>query len=194
MNRGAAEKVPSVVRADGRWPANILHDGSDEVMAAFPQTESGVLAAGTIRHQENRVYGKGMAAAGKAATLYDTGGDSGSAARFFYTAKADEDDRLGSKHPTVKPVSLMRWLVRLITPPGGTVLDPFSGSGTTAHACIAERFGCIAIEREAEYLEDIRRRVEYAQGRGPLRERAVNARFDESKAKGDDTPLFGGAT
>jgi hypothetical protein len=78
-------------------------------------------------------------------------GDSGSAARFFYSSKADADDRLGSKHPTVKPVDLMRWLVRLVTPKGGLVLDPFAGSGTTGMACMAEGFDCHLIEREAEY-------------------------------------------
>lgn len=76
-------------------------------------------------------------------------------ARFFYTAKASANERPevdGVRHPTVKPLSLMRWLVRLVTPPGGTVLDPFAGSGTTAEACVLEHLRCIAIEREASYL------------------------------------------
>ena len=85
--------------------------------------------------------------------------DSGSAARYFYCAKAGKEDRAGSVHPTVKPVSLMRWLVRLVTPPGGTVLDPFAGTGTTGVASIAEGFYCVLIEREAEYQIDIRRRI-----------------------------------
>jgi DNA modification methylase len=63
-------------------------------------------------------------------------------------------------HPTVKPLSLMRWLVRLVTPPGGTVLEPFAGSGTTVEACIVEGFQCIAIEREADYLPLIRQRID----------------------------------
>lgn len=103
---------------DGRWPANVCHDGSDEVVAAFPN----------------------------------------SAARFFYSAKASKMDRAGSKHPTVKPVSLMQWLCRLITPPGGTILDPFAGSGTTGAAARNKGFNCILIEREAEYQQDIRNR------------------------------------
>jgi hypothetical protein len=86
-------------------------------------------------------------------------GDSGSAARFFYTAKADADDRLGSKHPTVKPVDLMQWLCRLVTPKGGTVLDPFAGTGTTGEAAFREGFNAVLIEREEEYQADIRRRM-----------------------------------
>lgn len=80
-------------------------------------------------------------------------------ARFLYHPKASAKDRAGSKHPTVKPIALMRWLVRLITPPGGTVLDPFAGSGTTGQAAMEEGFDAVLIEREAEYLADIRRRL-----------------------------------
>lgn len=91
----------------------------------------------------------------------------GSAARFFYSAKADAQDRMGSKHPTVKPVDLMAWLVRLITPPGGQVLDPFAGSGTTGVAALREGMRCILVEREADYVADIRTRLEHAAGRAP---------------------------
>jgi DNA modification methylase len=82
--------------------------------------------------------------------------------RFNYVAKADASERVrvnGTAHPTVKPLALMRWLVRLVTPPGGTVLEPFAGSGTTVEACILEGFSCIAIEREAEYLPLIQQRI-----------------------------------
>ena len=79
-------------------------------------------------------------------------GDSGGASRFFYTAKAGRKEREGSKHPTVKPLDLMRWLVRLVTPPGGTVLDPFAGTGTTGEAALMEGFRVVLIEREAEQL------------------------------------------
>lgn len=81
-----------------------------------------------------------------------------SSARFHYSAKASKADRAGSKHPTVKPISLMQWLCRLITPPGGTILDPFAGSGTTGAAAQNEGFRAILIEREAEYQQDIRHR------------------------------------
>lgn len=88
--------------------------------------------------------------------------DQGGASRFFYTAKADSNERPrvdGIAHPTVKPLSLMRWLVRLVTPPGGVVLEPFAGSGTTVEACLLERFRCVAIEREADYLPLILARI-----------------------------------
>lgn len=93
----------------GRFPANVIHDGSDEVLAGLK------------------------------------------AHRFFYSAKASKADRAGSKHPTVKPVDLIRWLATMITPPGGTCLDPFAGSGTLGAAWP----NCILIEREAEYFVDI---------------------------------------
>src|SRR5208282_4695280 len=86
-------------------------------------------------------------------------GDSGSAARFFYTAKADKADRADSKHPTVKPVDLMRWLVTLVCPPGGHVLDPFGGSGTTGEACMLAGFDCTLIERDPQHVKDIEHRI-----------------------------------
>lgn len=82
-----------------------------------------------------------------------------SAARFFYSAKADANDRLGSKHPTVKPVDLMRWLVRLVCPKGGTVLDPFAGTGTTGEAAYWEGCNAILCEREEQFQKDIARRM-----------------------------------
>jgi hypothetical protein len=79
--------------------------------------------------------------------------------RFKYCAKASKADRAGSKHPTVKPIALMRWLCRLITPPGGLILDPFAGSGTTGQAAAEEGFAATLIEREVEYQADIRKRL-----------------------------------
>jgi site-specific DNA-methyltransferase (adenine-specific) len=82
--------------------------------------------------------------------------------RFNYVAKADASERPrvnGTAHPTVKPLDLMRWLVRLVTPPGGIVLEPFAGSGTTVEACIKEDVRCVAIEREADYLPLIDERI-----------------------------------
>lgn len=90
---------------------------------------------------------------------YSELGAAGYASRFNYASKASRADRAGSKHPTVKPISLMRWLTRLITPPGGLVLDPFAGSGTTGAAALEEGMRCLLIEREAEYADDIRRRL-----------------------------------
>jgi site-specific DNA-methyltransferase (adenine-specific) len=137
----------------GRWPANLIHDGSDEVVAAFPDGRS----AGDYP-SESRGTGNGTTylPVKPQGQLYS---DSGSAARFFYTAKADSDDRLGSKHPTIKPLDLIQYLVRLISPRGGTVLDPFAGSGTTGEAAWREGMRAVLIEREDEYCADIRRRM-----------------------------------
>jgi site-specific DNA-methyltransferase (adenine-specific) len=139
----------------GRFPANLCHDGSEEVLAAFPVTSSGS-GNKNVRNRDNgNTIGDGL---GKGYG-YGIGGDSGSAARFYYSAKASKADRANSKHPTVKPVKLMQWLVRLITPPGGTTLDPFAGSGTTGAAAFLEGFNAVLIEREEEYQADIERRI-----------------------------------
>jgi hypothetical protein len=123
----------------GRWPANVVHDGSAEVVEAFPRQAG---AAASARHSNER---RETMARDRRRLAHVAGanhrGDSGSAARFFYSAKASKADRAGSKHPTVKPIALMQWLARLITPPGGVVLDPFAGSGTTGAACALEGFG-----------------------------------------------------
>ena len=140
---------------DGRWPANVVHDGSDEVVGAFPDSKGG-----GAPHARNAAKGAGIlgAFAGNDAERLGHAADSGSAARFFYSAKASKADRAGSKHPTVKPISLMEWLCTLITPPGGTILDPFGGSGTTAIAASNKGFPVILCEREAEYVTDIQGR------------------------------------
>jgi len=99
-----------------------------------------------------------------AAMLDEQTSDSGGASRFFYQAKASRSERgEGNVHPTIKSIALMRWLVRLVTPPGGVVLDPFAGSGTTLLAARAEGFGAVGIEREAEYVAIIEARVAAAQ-------------------------------
>jgi DNA modification methylase len=165
----------------GRWPANVIHDGSEEVLEAFPETTSG----GGDRNSDGK---KGMFGLGDTGVPRPFEANSGSAARFFYTAKADADDRIGSKHPTVKPVSLMRYLVRLVTPPGGVVLDPFAGTGTTGQAAFLEGFRAVLIEREAEYQADIARRMELVLAGPDERSHAI------VKAKGmldsDAGPLF----
>jgi len=98
-----------------------------------------------------------------ASPLADSYGDRGGASRFFYCAKAPTKERPrhddGTAHPTVKPLTLMRWLVRLVTPPGGTVLDPFTGSGTTLEAAILEGFHAIGIEANEDYLPLILQRL-----------------------------------
>lgn len=110
----------------GRWPANLIHDGSEEVTEGFPG-------------QEDK-----------------------SASRFFYCAKASRADRDGSTHPTMKPTALMRYLCRLVTPPGGVVLDPFCGSGSTGKGAILEGFQFIGIDIDADSVEIARARTAWA--------------------------------
>ena len=150
-----------VASTQGRWPANVIHDGSDEVLAGFPITASGNRAPGVRKgmgyHGANGDGGPELI------------GDSGSAARFFYCAKASKSERnagleAGNTHPTVKPLALMRYLVRLVTPPNGVVLDPFLGSGTTAVAAILEGFEWTGCEMTEDYWPIIEARVEWAHG------------------------------
>lgn len=142
----------------GRFPANVVHDGSQMVLDLFPDSkgqQARVLGSEPSRTGDNGIYGHyGQR------NEFAPRGDSGSAARFFYCAKASKKDRgEGNSHPTVKPTALMEWLVKLVTPMGGVVLDPFAGSGTTLVACERLGFDSIGIEREAEYVEIIRRRL-----------------------------------
>lgn len=177
---GAGRADTKFDMSKGRWPANVCHDGSDEVVSCFPVTDPSTIGKPRGAKAGN---GWGMTATG---TEYE---DGGSAARFFYSAKADSDDRLGSKHPTVKPVDLMQWLVRLVTPPGGLCLDPFAGTGTTAEACYREGMRCMLIEREAEYQSDIRRRMALVMA-GPNERRNESIKAKTKGRKPDHGPLF----
>lgn len=140
----------------GRYPANLVHDGSPEVLALFPTTGKSQGGSG-VKRVGTHIYNGGYK--GKE---YDTVGfmDSGSAARFFYCAKPSRKERgEGNTHPTVKSVALMRWLVRLVTRRGGLVLDPFMGSGTTGIAALQEGMRFVGIEREEKYMEIAERRI-----------------------------------
>jgi site-specific DNA-methyltransferase (adenine-specific) len=182
------------MNTQGRWPANLLHDGSEEVVELFPETKSGKMTSKHTRHTDGSpvgIYGKFDVNH----PLSETIGDSGSAARFFYCAKASKSEKdaglnelpdrvvgglqcpvdqsmlTGSgnvrnnirknTHTTVKPIELMKYLVTLITPPGGKVLDPFMGSGTTGIACGKLGFNFIGIDLEEEYVEIAKKRIEY---------------------------------
>lgn len=147
----------------GRWPANLIHDGSDEVVAGFPQTTSGKPCG---KRNATTGFSSGITSGAADLTGY---GDTGSAARFFYCAKASKADRgAGNTHPTVKPTDLMAYLCRLVTPPGGVVLDPFMGSGSTGKAAVHEGFRFIGCEREIEYFDIACRRIEQAVAQGQL--------------------------
>ena len=192
----------------GRWPANVIHDGSDEVVALFPDTSP----SRSAKMKAGLVEGIGSRNLSDKAEIFESvrghNDNGGSAARFFYCAKASKRDRnegldgfiekeIGAKgnglarkcatcsasvidgcacpdrtfvnptrtnhHPTVKPTDLMQYLVRLVTPPNGTVLDPFMGSGSTGKACAYEGFDFIGIEQSLEYLQIAQARIEFAQ-------------------------------
>lgn len=152
----------------GRWPANVLHDGSEEVLEAFAvygeKTSGKQAAGGHVRNSDKTRHAYGEFTGQRC-----EGGDSGSAARFFYAAKASKSERGdGNSHPTVKPLALMEWLVKLVTPPNGLTLDPFAGSGTTGKASRNTGRRAVLIEREAAYADIARRRVAVAMGTGLL--------------------------
>jgi len=141
-----------------RWPSNVI---LDEAMAAVLDEQSGIerRAGGFIRSKASDKFG--TFATGDRMTVRPP--SDGGASRFFYVAKPSKRERPvidGVAHPTVKPLKLMRYLVRLVTPEGGTVLDPFAGSGTTIEAAIIEGFDVIGVERESEYLPHIEYRIE----------------------------------
>lgn len=163
------EKRPNYIQemnTAGRWPANILHDGSEEAIGIFPETTSGILKPSHFSKasEANCLNGSNQARHPRA----EFGGDSGSAARFFYCAKASKADReAGNIHPTVKPSALMRYLCRLVTAPGGLILDPFAGSGSTGKAAIAEGFRFVGAELDPAYAEIARARCEAAAAKLP---------------------------
>lgn len=181
-------------QSSGRWPANLVLSHSpdcngtcaDDCPIRLMGEQGGTRRSGKASaggHCRNQppgqgTYGNGKGLwteAGDAGQLY---GDSGSAARFFpnfdadpflYCPKASRKDRgEGNRHPTVKPTALMRWLCKLATPPGGTVLDPFMGSGSTGRAALDEGFGFIGIERDPEYMAIAEARVASARSEHPL--------------------------
>lgn len=188
----------------GRWPANLIHDGSPGVVAMFPAeagaasrvrgTEASAASAGLITGHRDRVEG----------AFHD---DSGSAARFFYCAKTSRTDRhegltnpgpqfirgttlrkventatTGNTHPTVKPTDLMAYLLRLVTPAGGVALDPFMGSGSTGKAAIREGFLFIGCEIDEQYAAIARARIDHE-----------ISREQELKVESDQLDLFGTA-
>lgn len=146
----------------GRYPANVLHDGSGEVLEAFAAFgETSPSRAGTRKRSSTRAqdgHGKAEGYRLNAGEMVEYG-DTGTAARFFYCAKASRKEREGNPHPTVKPLALMRWLVRLVTPLGGLVLDPFCGSGTTGIAAALESMRCLIIESNPAYAQICRERI-----------------------------------
>ena len=179
----------------GRFPANVIHDGSDEVVELFPDTKGKIAMS---QQASTRGLYEGGTSLGDT-KINDGITDNGSAARFFYCAKTSKSERnagldglqtkksgkmmrtanntsdqqsegferFGTKptanfHPTVKPLTLMRYLIKLVTPPNGTVLDPFLGSGSTAVAAVLDGFNWKGCEMTEDYLPIIKGRVEHA--------------------------------
>ena len=162
MNNGKVGGERSTIASAapaGRWPANVV---LDDTTAGILDQQSGI-ATSKAGGSSGTHFSSG--APGVPTPDRPRGGhnDQGGASRFFYVAKAPKRERPnveGVQHPTVKPLALMRWLVRLVTPPGGVVLDPFAGSGTTVEAALLEGFDVIGIEREPSYLPLIEARIE----------------------------------
>ena len=192
----------------GRWPANLIHDGSDEVVAGFPVISSGALKPWVNKSIAKETVASFSRGLDGALRNYTAEASTGSAARFFYCAKASKRDRdeglegfeakpansaygdglntatkvrteeqaesgvsrdlRRNNHPTVKPTDLMAYLCRLVTPPGGVVLDPFMGSGSTGKAAIPEGFHFIGVECEPAYFDIARRRIEQTHAQGQL--------------------------
>jgi len=220
-NQFTEEKVygeNKVTSPQGRFPANLIHDGSQEVLELFPNSKS----TNSIRHNNKTIGGNGKYQGGVGMDTFGHA-DSGSAARFFYCAKASKAERNrgceglpvktateltgrkeGSKglsgseehgnstnpyanggsvlpranyHPTVKPIALMEYLVKLVSREGQTVLDPFAGSGTTGIACKNLNRNAILIEREAEYVEIAKARIDYVKNQMKSSKNTVNIFF-----------------
>lgn len=183
VNRGARFDASAEHSASlGRWPANVL---LDESQAEILDEQTGTLKSGDNNKRKKPHQTDAMAGTLNMLDREEVAyGDSGGASRFFptfkYQAKAPKKERPvvdGVAHPTVKPLDLMRWLVRLVTPPGGWVLDPFGGSGTTGEAALAEGMCCVLIEREAEYLPLIKARID----------RSAQLTIDQHAGHGNDT-------
>ena len=191
---GSKDEIKSVstgksqLGEQGRFPANIIHDGSEEVLEGFPNTKSGKDKNPTTKNVSG-FFGQDMGYYSKDANY----GDSGSAARFFYCPKVSRTERhigfeqtqattdstksLSNNHPTVKPVALMKYLITLITPKGGKVLDPFNGSGSTGMACVELGYEYTGCELDPDYIEISKARIEawYAENKPE----EVNEYFDK---------------
>lgn len=164
MNNTTERREPFEQHALGRWPANIT---LDEHAAELLDAQTGILKSGSapggLKRNNDKFRNTYAAFRGQSVEEDPTYGDAGGASRFFYVAKPTRAERdiggVKNTHPTVKSIALMRWLCRLITPPNGLVLDPFSGSGSTGLAALEEGFSFLGFEREEEYVEIARRRI-----------------------------------
>lgn len=172
---------PKPDNANGRWPANIVHDGSDEVLAAFPadgDKSSARFFYCAKASRKDRDEGLEAFAPKFAPTM---GNGIGGKEHDPETATPKKN-----VHPTVKPTSLMQWLCRLVTPPGGTILDPFMGSGSTGKAALLEGFNFVGCEREDEYMPIATARMAWAIG--PSDRDPVAASAQPTEVANDNSP------
>jgi site-specific DNA-methyltransferase (adenine-specific) len=152
-------KAELIEQTKGRYPANIIHDGSDEVINEFKKFGESKGAKAPVKKEEGDFFFYDHKYNKRGDDGESFKGDTGTAARFFYSAKANKKEKGDTKHPTVKPLSLMRYLIKLVTPKEGLVLDPFAGTGTTGEACILEDRVGYLIEKEKSYIIDIENRI-----------------------------------
>jgi len=177
---GKGKSKASSNEPQGRFPANIIHDGSEEVLEGFPETKGCQPHKITSNIEKYEGWGSITQKSGELAGYKGEG----SAARFFYCAKVSKKERnIGqstdgkNNHPTVKPVALMKYLITLITPKGGKVLDPFNGSGSTGMACVELGYEYTGCELDPDYIEISKVRIEawYAENKPE----EVNEYFDK---------------
>ena len=145
--------------ASGRFPANFIHDGSDKVVDLLGEPARFFYCAKASKRDRN----EGLEGFEKKHRAGLVGADRTTEEKLDPVSERFRTQPVANNHPTVKPTDLMRYLVRLVTQPNGTVLDPFMGSGSTGKACAYEGFNFIGIEQSAEYVEIARARIEYAQ-------------------------------
>jgi hypothetical protein len=162
--------VGKFTQNQGRWPANVVLSHSSDCAATYecaddcPVAELDRQSGQTVSRKQPKTERKGGKATNLAMTTSgQTHEDQGGASRFFYCAKAPKSERPVIEgiegHPTVKPLALIRWLVRMVCPPGGLILDPFAGTGTTAEAALLEGFRCLLIENDPVSIRRIEKRM-----------------------------------
>ena len=151
----------------GRWPGNVLHDGSDELeeeFAKYGERGNGWSRNYGTEDYQGRQYGGGVFGGGRflGETTYS---DKGTASRFFYNVKASVKEKthnrtIENSHPTVKPIEVMKYIIKMITPKDGIVYDPFTGSGSTLVACKEMDYSFVGCEMEQKYVDIANNRIE----------------------------------
>lgn len=172
------EKPAGWTPTQGRWPSHVTHSGDPTILAEFAKfgeskgtasanrngRDDGYVFSLNRKHDTIRGHSDSGTPARFFASLPTTEADL-DAARMFYSAKSSTTDRMGTSHPTTKPIELIFWLCKLITPPNGVIIDPFGGSGTTAVAARKAGFSAVLIEKELKYVNMINMRLDHTEGK-----------------------------